>query len=1175
MEKTITGLTPDTQYGVQVRAINGPNISEWSPRFDFETANSNNAPSAVQNVAITVISDSFHIEWDRMANNPNNGNSPIIRYNLELIGNDFNPNKVLPVLQGTSSRLSYTLTFDTNMAWFAGIPRANIKVRIQAVDANGNLGDWSDQEEATNPPPGPVTDLEAYGITDAVHLEWANPEDEDLIGARIYADTSGPTFTPNPTTNLVGTTAFPMNTFEFFSSNYTTWHFVVVALDKFGSESTVLTRTEAVPLSPAVFDIDAPDVPENVQGVITTDPVTLVTKMNVTWEYPDPPEDLSEFQFRIRPVGETAWETYTLGVTWEDFPLEFILEGLQPYLDYELQARARDFIANASDWTLTETVPAANNVVPSEPDEPTAVGNTMHIQVVHNGMNFDGYPLEEDVAFLEVYANTTGTAMAYPADADNILGTIAFGPGMVQTFNIPAEASSGGAQDWYVSVLAVDRAGQRSPMSDTVPVSVGLIDTLNVSDAAITNAKIFSLEVNKLTAGSGLIADLVVKSTLTLGDATDTGYISSYNWSSGTAGWRLGKDTLEINDGTVKAGALLIQDSAQNLMPGAYASFEWLASYYALSSQSSTGQDGLYATDSTPTVNEVNPSMFGTKHLNVSATSGQSPQIWFNRLSDGATGYNIDVEEGEEYIVSVYLKNRAASSQIWKLQVKGDVSGTPTLIVDESFTLGASETSYSRKSKQFTVPAGCNKVLVGLQCLSVATKNLDVDGVQLERQISALNTPSPWKPPGFTSIDGGGIVTGFIRSSEILSVNGTDQPAWFIDMEGDAQFGIASIRGHMIVGPSGGSESDSYIASGNYTSTVGWKIIGNGNADFANITSRHSSGSVVTIGTTEDSTSGMQIFPPSGVVNTNPAKFQTTWYTHADFGPGAEVQIHAPLRTDWATTPAYIRMSSFATTSTKYIEMFSTYLWMKGQYFGFADNLGNRVEFKHKPTVGGYDDGFAFVGASEKKITFDFDSSINTITSRDSANDIQRLYIDAETLNIRAANVSAGPDIIRVGPINDRMGLHNGTNEDSGSNTVALYYGLDGGGFGSLKATNFSGTVNRKFEAQEFVVTSDVSMKKNEKKVTGALGVINAIPVYDYDFNMGDDDISKAKKKDFTKGRGVLAQDVAAVLPSAVQTNPVDGTLSVQMYALLSTTMAALQETSARLEALEAAVEPK
>lgn len=119
--------------------------------------------------------------------------------------------------------------------------------------------------------------------------------------------------------------------------------------------------------------------------------------------------------------------------------------------------------------------------------------------------------------------------------------------------------------------------------------------------------------------------------------------------------------------------------------------------------------------------------------------------------------------------------------------------------------------------------------------------------------------------------------------------------------------------------------------------------------------------------------------------------------------------------------------------------------------------------------------------------------------------------------------------------------------------------------------------------ASAFTVNSDRSRKSNIEPVTGALAAVRALPVYDYDMpglsarehqppplERGLGPLPEMKAE---RGRGLMADEVAAVLPDAVTTD-MNGSSLVSLYDLIATTMAGLQELAAEVDTLKAAQTP-
>ena len=110
----------------------------------------------------------------------------------------------------------------------------------------------------------------------------------------------------------------------------------------------------------------------------------------------------------------------------------------------------------------------------------------------------------------------------------------------------------------YFKFTAVDNAGNESAPSDQQSAQGNLVETANISDAAITelkvrdlavtNAKIANVSAGKLTAGSISSAEIILGL-----DTSDTAIIKSSDYSSGSAGWKIDSDgTAEFASATIR-----------------------------------------------------------------------------------------------------------------------------------------------------------------------------------------------------------------------------------------------------------------------------------------------------------------------------------------------------------------------------------------------------------------------------------------------------------------------------------------------------------------------------------------------------------------------------------------------------------------------------------------------
>lgn len=1196
MRLVIPDLLPGTDYAIQVRADDGSEQSEWSTRFEVTTAEDTTLPTAPANVTWVVTGDAFYGEWDSVGINVNNDFALITRYELELVGNGVT--KIVTVPQQTGTRVNYTLNFETNRALF-GNPAATVTLRVRSVDQKGLKSAWTAVKSATNPAPGPVTSLVATGLTDQVGLTWVAPSDNDVIGYNIYASTTAG-FNPEPI-NKVG---FSGSTFfNHQTSNYTTWHYVVRTVDKFGTES-VMTRASATPLSPFVVDITAPPVPTISGTTISTVDATGETSIKVDWTYPDPPSDLSDFVIRYRPAGQTpvaAWETETIPATADELPLSATITKLRPYVDYEIQMRARDFYANESAWTATTTATKSNNVAPSTPATPTAAANTQQIQVVHSGNRSTGPAMEADVVEYEVYASTTSGFT--PATA-NLLGKIPAGPAIVGTFSVPASAATGTTQTWYVKVIAVDSGGLKSPASGQATAAVGLISTANIGDAQITNAKITELSVTKLTAGSGLTTDFTIKSKLTLGDATTDGAIESFGYTAGgTTGFRLAKSGLVIKSGTIEAAALKIQNGP-NIMHPAYADFEYKDFFYINPFWNVRGQGKLYTNG--PATNGVEndaPALFGKQTLSINSFTGVSPwQVW---LGESETNYNVDVEAGAKYIVSLYLYNRSGTGADLgvTLQVKGN---NGNVFATQAVTV-PNDSTWRRYQFVVTVPAGVNRILVGMNKTdSTKTTWLMVDGVQVERVEAGLETASPWKPPASTTISGAGIITGMIRSFQNVTVNGTEQPMWSINMNGAAQFGDASVRGKLIVGPAGGTDNgESFIQSGNYVQNQsGWKIKSDGVAEFANITSRAPNGTRTEIANAANPYESGQNWNVISMWSPNAAWTPAQiWVNHLPGTPNAGVMMLASPKLGGAN-PAQIQLWSSETTdgdtrmvlwaekiestATSYffgtssarniLSMDANNFIATANTFTFGDPNGTAVVIKMGYAGSNGSQTMSFRSPGNKRIDFDFGVvGENQITSLTETGAREKLNFQTQdilwSLSSAAGNLYFGA----ATQMSNRPLIANP------ASNCAVVFPADT----EIRLTSLNGGAYIDGRAARWLTSSDMRFKSDVKEVTSTSKPmrekLRGLKAYDYGrephAKMSAAEMRSAKKQGLVqekKYRGMSAQEIQKVMPEVV-VDDLDGEtgLAVDIYGLLTNTIQALNELQDEVDDLRAQLASK
>lgn len=807
MRIKLSDLLPGQDYVVQLRTNQGGEVSEWSRRFPITTVTDNIPPSVPAGFTWEVSGTAFVARWDEVTLNQNG--TPIMdfsHYEIELT------NDVDTVAYSLNS-LQFEFSFEMNVSSF-GSPSATVKARLSAVDDSGNRSDWTTQLSATNPAPDPPTNFAADGLVDAIGLIWDEVDEDDIKGYALYLSTVDPGFTPGPANKVWGgSTASVVYPTTLYGSDH---YFKLAAVDVFGTNSSYVAA-DARPNSSFGGDSNPPDQPTSISIVGSLNPIDSGrADFDISWI--DPLDtDLSHIVVRYRETGSVEpYQFVTVPAGQQGVAIKF----LETNTSYDFQLASVDFSANQSAWTTTVTESVASQA-PSKPSQPTVVGSIQSFAISHDLTKAAGGQLESDVTSLVVYLNSAddfGTA--------TLSQTIQISPGSpgVVSENIvhpwPDVISS---TDLYIWVVAVSRSGLESTPSDSVTFNVSSITGTYIADATITSAKIQDLVADKIVAGAGIIANLDVKSNLTIGDGVTAGEIRSNEWvtSSGVSGYRLTNNNLIIKSGEIEAAALRLQNSP-NLMPAAYSDFEFSATYY-------DNSKFIIPVSTTLTIVGTNVK-YGIQALQVVSSSATSRTL--DLAPSGV--YNIAVEEGQTYIASMWVYNAHATlNRSVAVRISwgnGATSGGSTVSIPPL--------TWARVSHVAVAPSGVSSARIGMTYN--ASNTYRIDGVQFERQETGLTTPSIWKPPSFTSIDGGIVRTGEIRSSQTVLVNGINQPLWSINLTGAAQFGSANVRGTLVIGASGDPDAgQSSVSSGNYSpGTAGWIIKSDGSAELNEVTAR-------------------------------------------------------------------------------------------------------------------------------------------------------------------------------------------------------------------------------------------------------------------------------------------------------------------------------------------------
>lgn len=777
MDVIVKGLDPGSKYILQARSVTKDGRqSPWSNSFRLTTISDTTAPSPPTGLNWVVSGSAFIGTWIKPTTDSDG--KPL---------KDFNGYEITVTANSISKKFisvqeRFDFSFDQNLACF-GTAQPTVQITVKTRDIAGNLSTGVSDTES-NPIPANVTDFTATGIPLAIALTWDQSDEDDFRLFEIYMSTTSSGFTPGPS-NLLTKTA--STSFTYPTTAMIDHFFKIRQIDVFDQPSAGYASATAQPQNSTGIDTTPPDPPSAVTVTSAADS-NGASHIDVGWTA-SPSTNLADYVVRYS-TDEIAWQYVTV----PGDRTTAKINNLRPNTTYYVAVAGVSFVSSYSAFINAGTYPittAADTTPPSKPADPTVSFNTSLVQVAHSTLKDAGGNLEADTRYLEVHGSTNS---AFAPSSTTLIGTIdvpAVGVAVSGNFNVPVTTST---TNMYWKVIAVDYAGNKSPESDEVTGLPGLIVGANIADATIGNAKINDLSAAKLIAGTAFINNLNIRSQLTIDDAA--GFIQSSNYNAGSqTGWRLDQSGLVIYDGSIAAKSLKLQNGSNMALP-LFADFEFAEDYYHSSANvgnstnlTATVGMGLAVQYTGPKTNKQ-----ALRLWNAVITSATTHTLHFAPGGASATGVNIDIAPGD-YIFSVWAKKNGSSDQNIKLGLYPDTGSAIA-----SSNISVTSTSYTRYSAVLTVPSGVNKVKMYMDVTPSTTGyDIVIDAMQLEPKFTAETAPSPWKPPSTTTIDGGAIITGSIRSSS-ASTTIPGQPAWSINTQGNMQIGDGYVRGTLVIG---------------------------------------------------------------------------------------------------------------------------------------------------------------------------------------------------------------------------------------------------------------------------------------------------------------------------------------------------------------------------------------
>ena len=220
---------------------------------------------------------------------------------------------------------------------------------------------------------------------------------------------------------------------------------------------------------------------------------------------------------------------------------------------------------------------------PSKPKQAQSIAaGPLRVQITHylgkdgtdgNGNPYGDFTLEGDLDHLDVHAVTqNGNVQDFTVAESNKIGEIRVTSGnLLQAIPVVGTMELEDSQDYYFRIVAVDKSGNESDPSDgqaalanliqeaniadanitEAKIGTAAITTAKIADASITNAKVVDLSADKITSGS------IIGGEITVGGVSNTtGFIKSYNYSTGSAGWIINADGSAEFDAAVIRGTL-------------------------------------------------------------------------------------------------------------------------------------------------------------------------------------------------------------------------------------------------------------------------------------------------------------------------------------------------------------------------------------------------------------------------------------------------------------------------------------------------------------------------------------------------------------------------------------------------------------------------------------------
>lgn len=522
---------------------------------------------------------------------------------------------------------------------------------------------------------------------------------------------------------------------------------------------------------------------------------------------------------------------------------------------------------------------------PTKPKAATIAAGPLRVQITHylgkdgtdgQGNPYGNFTLEGDVDHLDIHAvNQSGNSQNFTVNTANKIGEVRVTSGnLLQQIPVIGTLELEDSVDKYFRIVAVDKSGNESDPSDGQSANANLIAESNITDATITTAKIGDAQITDAKIANATItsakindlsADKIVSGTITGGEiilgtsSNTTGFIKSYNYSSGSAGWIINTDgsaefanatvrgTLNASDitsGTLDASSISVTNlNADNISTGTL-NVDRLPSI-------TTSELNFTPVTSTDVIAKINASSEGIT-INANRLTLTGVLSVGDDITSGSVG-GIDISSSA--IQSSNYSDTAGSEAGFKIEsdgdaffndvtVRGNLSGTISEATDvtDTITLGTGGKIRTKTGNTYVElsTADANRILFKKNNANLGTIDDVGDGVTAGFTVQSGTSEALFlSSPSTSGIVYRGNVHNFVSGSsnnasgqvklggdagssgEILKTNanniywGTASSAGVNAVSGDANFNFNSNTGSVIIGTNHSHSTNNLVLTNN------------------------------------------------------------------------------------------------------------------------------------------------------------------------------------------------------------------------------------------------------------------------------------------------------------------------------------------------------------------------